>query len=359
VASETVRTSPLGFLRPTIAKLNGTSMSKAEESLAYAQASIGTALAAIAAGLVMQDKITGGLPKNYYERDKFYASGKQPYSVKIGDKWISYRRIEPAASVLGNFANATKNFKDEKDWMQATGSTVGGFVNNFFDQTFLKGISDIYNAATDPENKGKTFVQSLATSFVPSISRSIAGASDRTVREKEGLGDAFKNIIPSQKGTLPAKIDIFGNEVKYSGGFVEGLLSPFGRSTDKQNDKTVQELQKSDYNLSVIGLDKIGNVKVEGKAKEIWLKAVGKATKSELDRLVNSAAYDKLDQYKKDEALKDAVTRVREKYRKQVLAGGLSMAFNERKQMTKTEQQKYNEELKGKLDERIRSMSFR
>jgi hypothetical protein len=357
VAIETVRTSPLGFLRPAMAKARGKAYTEAEKSLAYAQATVGTALSVVGLGLVSQGKITGGLPSNRAERDEFYASGKQPYSIKVGNQWVSYRRVEPMASVLANTVNAYNTSKEADDWSEAVGKTVSGYVNNFFDQTFLKGISDIYNAASDPDRYGKSFVQSFATSFVPSISRSVTGASDRTYREGETISDAFKKIIPGASKTLPAKVDIFGNEVKKEGGFIEGFVSPFQRAKET-NDPVVKELEKSDYNLTVSGVDKIGGVQLKGEAKEVWLKAVGKETKKALDKLVTSPSFQNKDQVQKDKALKDAVEDIRDRMRKQVTAGGIQYDINQRKKMTKSDQAKFNEnQLEGKLTERVKALS--
>jgi hypothetical protein len=351
VAIESVRTSPLGFLRPALAKKRGVEMTKAEKALAQAQATIGTALAGIGLILVADGKITGAPPKDYREREEFYASGKQPYSIKIGNKWVSYRRIEPVASVLANTANVYETIKESEDWQKGIAMAASGYASNFLDQTFLRGISDAYNAVTEPERYGKYFVQSYATSMIPSFMRSIAAAEDRTLRERETMRDAFKNIIPTQKETLPAKIDIFGNEVVREGGFIEGLVSPFYRSTQK-DDPTIKALEESDYNLNTYGLDKINQVEIKGKAKEHWLRIVGRETKKELDKLTRSSRFQRMTPDEKEEALRETVSDVRTKYRKRVSAG-LQSAFNKRKAMSKAEQKAYNEEIRGKLEERI------
>jgi len=356
VAIETVRTSPLGFLRPAMAKARGKEFSEAEKAMAYAQATVGTALSAVALGFVASEKITGAPPTSAAERDEFYASGKQPYAIKVGDQWVSYRRIEPLASVLANTVNAYKTIKTEKDWSSAIGKSVAGYSSNFLDQTFLQGVSDMYNAISDPDRYGGNFIQQFATSFVPSIFRSTAAAGDRNLRDVKGMGDAFKNITPGMKGDLPSKVDIFGREVKREGGFVEGILSPFYRSTDA-SDPTVKALEDSSYNLTTAGLDKMGGVKLDGKAKEEWLKMVGVETKKELDKLTATARFQNMQQSDKDKALENAVRDTRDRMRSKIMVGQLNTVFQNRKKIEKDKLETYDDQFRGKLSDKIMSIA--
>jgi hypothetical protein len=41
--------------------------------------------------------ITGAVPTDPGEKERFYETGKQPYSVKIGDRWVDYRLMGPLA----------------------------------------------------------------------------------------------------------------------------------------------------------------------------------------------------------------------------------------------------------------------
>ena len=43
--------------------------------------------------LALNDKTTWGVPTNPKDREAFYAAGMQPYSIKVGDKWLSYSRL--------------------------------------------------------------------------------------------------------------------------------------------------------------------------------------------------------------------------------------------------------------------------
>jgi len=50
-------------------------------------------------------EITGQAPTSPTERDQFYREGKQPFSIKIGDKWVSYQQLEPYNQLFNLMAN--------------------------------------------------------------------------------------------------------------------------------------------------------------------------------------------------------------------------------------------------------------
>ena len=357
VAREMIRTSPAGFLRPAAAKIRGNDMSEAQKALAYAQASIGTAIAYTGLNYVAQNKITGSLPTDKNEKEEFYAAGKQPYSIKIGDKWVSYRRLEPVASVLANTVNTYNTIVKggDKPADEKMVQIISQFSNNFMDQTFVKGIMDAFDAISDPERSGKYYIRSMATSLFPSIIRQGTFATDKTMRETDSVSDSIKSIFPGKSKELPAKVDIFGKEVQREGSTAELFMSPFKRTTVK-DDPVVKALEEADFNLTTYRLDEIGNVKLTGEAREKWLKMVGQATKTELDKLVSLPRFQNMDQMEKDKALRDTVNKVRDRYRDQAKRG-LQTDINLRKRMTKEEQKKYNEsDLRKKMEASVLNM---
>ena len=51
--------------------------------------------------------ITGGGPQNVDDRIRLRKSGWQPYSLKVGDTYYPYGRIEPLAMIFGTVADFT------------------------------------------------------------------------------------------------------------------------------------------------------------------------------------------------------------------------------------------------------------
>jgi hypothetical protein len=59
----------------------------------------------------LDNLVTGGGPVDYKKRDTLESTGWQPYSVKIGDHYISYRRLEPVGLVMALVADAVHGMK--------------------------------------------------------------------------------------------------------------------------------------------------------------------------------------------------------------------------------------------------------
>src|SRR3546814_755482 len=71
----------------------------ARRDLALAKVMVGSGIGAAIAELAAQGVITGSEPKDRNRKGLQYAAGWQPYSVKIGDKYYSYKRLDPFAKI--------------------------------------------------------------------------------------------------------------------------------------------------------------------------------------------------------------------------------------------------------------------
>ena len=54
----------------------------------------------------LRDKITGGEPESPGLKKVWRNTGKRAYSIKIGDKWYSYQRLDPFATMIGIMADS-------------------------------------------------------------------------------------------------------------------------------------------------------------------------------------------------------------------------------------------------------------
>ena len=196
------------------------------------------------------DEFTGAVPKNKSEREAFYRQGKLPWSIKIGDKWVSYRRIEPFNTVLASATIAAETIKKLKDneidsASQAFFELVEGMVTNFVDSSMLKGVSDALD-----ENRRPKYLERFAATFVPysgfwrSLNRSIEVemGGDANARQVKSIGDAFMQNLPFGTLTLKPKMNIWGEEIVLDGGVLRQWL-PFKYRSNKP-DALEQELER-------------------------------------------------------------------------------------------------------------------
>ena len=178
-----------------------------------------TAIAAASSGV-----ITGGGPKERDRREMWEATGWRPYSIKIGDKYVSYRRFDPFSTVFGMFADAIetsneilKNGGNPAEVDQILQTAVIMISRNITNKTYMTGITNFANALSNPKQFGQQFVNSFAGSAVPYSSllgQSIGLFSDDPVmRELESALDAVKSRIPVVEEQVPPRRNLFGEEI--------------------------------------------------------------------------------------------------------------------------------------------------
>jgi hypothetical protein len=164
--------------------------------------------------------ITGGIPRNIgntAERD--VKQGATPaYSIKIGDTWYSYARIEPIATTLGTTIDMLDAVHAAKDG-QPKEAALRDFYLKFKDQisnkSFLRGLGDIMDAFDDPigwPRWGSNFL----TSYVPSTMRRSTQSADDKVRELRANPQseiAIAQNVPGKQSLLQPKVNVWGEEI--------------------------------------------------------------------------------------------------------------------------------------------------
>lgn len=303
IAKESVRTSPAGFI--TAARKKG-----AERSMQMGQAAAGSAMAYYFAQTALEGRLTGGAPTGDAAKKRFFAEGKKPYAIKIGSKWIEYRRIEPFATPIGLIADGHRLWK-EKDLQDAgigeIAAEAGRLLGkNAVDKTFMQGLGNLVNAIDDPGRYGEKFLASYASGmiFPAGALRSAANATDDTVRDPKGFVETIKAGLPWASKTVRPKLDPFGEPAKKTGSVVERTLSPM-QSSKESEDPIVKELSRLDITIPSSG-KKQGGVKLTEDEYFSFMQGRGKNIRTRLERIMNAPNY----QYLEDDRKK----RIMEKY---------------------------------------------
>lgn len=190
-------------------------------------------------GLVFDDDepiITGTAPADASDRALFYASGKRPLSIRIGDRWISYARIEPFSVGLAttiDLMTAAKRAGNGEDAVTAFARAAQTLRRQVEDKTFLSGIGDLIQVfESDRKDFGEAarFAQRLSVSMVPNLIRQPMSAVDPLVRETRIWGEpgaAFwhragdrlvQQALPWPDDKPFPKRDLFGRAVEKGGG---------------------------------------------------------------------------------------------------------------------------------------------
>ena len=204
------------------------------------------------------DNITGGGPKDYKQRQAWLASGKLPYSIKVGDTWVSYQRLDPLATVIGIYADAKELSNDNKltsansdDLDKLMGITFELGIRNVTDKSYLAGVNKFIKTLSGEGTPGKYF-GGIAGGFLPNIipqGASITG--DQHMKEARGFADVILKRIPGTDVDL--KRNPLGEPVVQQ--YFEGVagvlnpLNPLAWGFDK-DDKVAKELANVAHGFS-------------------------------------------------------------------------------------------------------------
>jgi hypothetical protein len=173
------------------------------------------------------------------ERELAYRTAP-PQSIRIGNTWYSYKRLDPFASALAFTVDSIKAFQSGKPFDAVWGEVGTNMLRNMQDKTFLQGVSDLMNAVQDPERWGTKWAVNLTTGFIPNLIRQPIRTADPVFRESDLPNDmGFFETLGRKMGyavvpqmAMPA-IDVWGREMTKNTGWggpntdwIARLLSP-------------------------------------------------------------------------------------------------------------------------------------
>jgi hypothetical protein len=196
----------------------------ARQELALARLSTGTALMMVAADMAMSGIVSGSGPKDTRERQALERTGWQRNSIKIGERWYAYNRLDPAGSLLGLAAEMVEilNNSEDEDTEESVGeaavAAVASISATVMSKTYLSSVADLFEAISDPKRYTESFVQRLVGSTVPAIVGEAARAADPYGREVFNMLDAIKRRVPGLSDDLPLRRDLWGRPVSHQSG---------------------------------------------------------------------------------------------------------------------------------------------
>lgn len=177
--------------------------------------------------------MSGSGPSDPRERAALMQGGWQPYSVRVGDRWVSYQRFDPLsllAGVAADFVEAGKSAKGGEADKLATHLTLG-IAKNLTSKTWLSGAADFFQMLDDPDRYGDRYFRNLvATAAVPSIINQTAQAIDPNLRDARTLVDAMKARTPGLSQSVPLRRDMWGQPLQRGDAVGPDLISPIASS---------------------------------------------------------------------------------------------------------------------------------
>ena len=169
--------------------------------------------------------LTGSSPQYGSNEAKFKANKIPPYSIRIGGKYFSYKRIEPFATSLAVLADGMAAFRAAKrgeDGTKVMQRMMGNMWRMVAEKSFLDSLGEINRVVRDPERSLMNSATNFAAGWVPNFVRQTLTAYDDNVRDTKSRAKGQKwwedqfDVFTTRLGfqTVAPKRDYFGREVK-------------------------------------------------------------------------------------------------------------------------------------------------
>jgi len=309
IAMQIVRYTPVGLAAEVLDQIKKGEFNQRKFSQAFGRAAAGTGTMVAGGALFTAGLLTLDRPKDERERKLWELEGRKANSIKVGDEWRSVNTLGPIGGVVlmgGHFQRALKETGSPTEAMIQAG--FGG-AKSFTEQTFLRGLNQSLQALTDPERSFETWFSSMAGSIVPTIVADIARANDEIERRTVGPVQRVQARVPILREKLPPRIDVFGQDLPRYGGNVLEVMADPSRPSVIRGDVVVEELRrlaKNDIKVTPTllgGRDGFDVLTVEENT-QLWRRA-GELMYPVMLALVNSPAYNALDDFARGEKIKE------------------------------------------------------
>ncbi len=204
---------------------------------ALAKISMGSMAMAVVGTYAASGMITGGGPEDKDLRSHMYNTGWQPYSIKIGDKYYSYGRLEPIGMMMGLAADAVEIMGelDEAEGDKIATTIVAAIGKNVMSKTWLRGMSEMIHAMDDPGRYGPNYIKQFAGTAVPTGVAQIERTMYPELSDARTALDAIKSRIPGYSNDIPTRRNLWGEKITFNGALGPDIISPILTSSKKDS----------------------------------------------------------------------------------------------------------------------------
>ncbi|MGZ0897185.1 hypothetical protein [Pseudomonas putida] len=318
ILKEAWKRTPLAWTAPSVRR--DLKAGGAAQERAIARMMAGTSVMALTSALTAAGYLTGSGPTDKKEKEALLASGWQPRSIKVGDNYYSYARFAPLSILLGMAADLTELWMYGGDKTTAGDYVLGGlssFADNFVDQSYMRGISDLAQFASDPRRNGEWYAGRMLGSFGQpfTLASNFASAMDPYARDTKGITGPLRSRVPFLREGLPAKRDAFGqmipNSMNQSGAL--SMLLPVSR-TQQTDDPVRVEAGRLGWSPPTFQKEltlKGKKVAIPADQHEELVEIAGQLTHAGAKRLMRSPDWKNMDDDARKEALDDMAKKAR------------------------------------------------
>lgn len=202
-----------------IQAVTGSDEQAAAEAFGRATTAMGI-VSAVGAVAMNSDFITGAGPSDLQQRKVLQATGWQPYSLKVGDTYISYQKLDPFAGALAlaaDMADVTRFGASDQEVEEIAVGYLAATMENLSSKSYLSGVMDLMNLISDPERQAPKTIQRIAGSLaVPNVFAAQRSFTDDHFDEVQGVVDRIKSRLPFLSEDTNVQRNILGEAVNKS-----------------------------------------------------------------------------------------------------------------------------------------------
>jgi hypothetical protein len=298
--------SPLGLIYAANGARTGALKGK-ELDMAISRATIGSGVMAYATWLAYEGRISGQGPMDGGLRAAITDTGDQPVSVRIGDQYHSFSRIQPIGMILGLAADQAQlvrewedsvrsGRRDEADnpypealWRSAQYATWA-MTKNMLQGSFVTQLNNLFDAMTAPDRNLQRFVNTTAGSVIPTVVARIAQGTDPIVRDPGTMAEAVAARIPGETDKAQPMLNRFGEARRREGGLLETLFSP-SRRTKAKDDPVYNEIAKLGISFEALPRYWAGKRLTPDQYTDL-VQFTGRLAREQIQAFVTSPGYD-------------------------------------------------------------------
>jgi len=291
-------------------------------------------LTAIVYSLIQAGKITGPPPEDPGEREVFYAAGMQPWAVRIGNKYYSYRNIEPFGLPMSILTEQYGKWVKQEDERLSLDTFLSSFItvrDHLVGNTFLRTVDAMLGNEWDLKNQ----LWWTTASFVPfsgfwrGMKRQYEDwAYDKVaIRDNTFLSVFGDSLPPGLAGMVQGepKLSAMGEPIyRENAGlrFLPREWLPI-RATEYKPDRVEQLFMDVGYYPRYPGqkiklVDKGPYVTIPDDLYKDYIIAVGQKGKRELDRLASRPYFNSIPTKRKTDLVISTWNKVRDREREKV-----------------------------------------
>lgn len=185
---------------------------------AVGRVTLGVALGAAASSLFFSGRLTGRGPNDKNLKKEMESLGWSPYSVKVGDRFISYANVDPWGVQLRMMADFFEysNYadQDEGEFEQVAMSVWTSVFHTMRDKTFLSGMFELLDMMdTEDSDVALGMANKFGNIITPQAGWAAVKAKDPVVRDANTLLEIMMKRTPGLSDKLPARRNMLGEKI--------------------------------------------------------------------------------------------------------------------------------------------------